>query len=100
MGDLLCNLWNFILEIFGQVVDFVSSAVTTVGTAVVDVLGDLLQSAGSALSDLFSASPVFTLGLLALGAWWLFGGKDDEPAQSPSPVKDDKPAQSPSPVKE
>lgn len=88
MGDLLCKLWNFVLEIFGQVVDFVSSALTTVGTAIVDVLGELLQSAGGALSDLFSASPVFTLGLLALGAWWLLGGKDDESAQSPSPVKE------------
>lgn len=88
MRDLLCKLWNFVLEIFGQVVDFVSSVLTTVGTAIVDVLGELLQSAGGALSDLFSASPVFTLGLLALGAWWLLGGKDDEPAQSPSPVKE------------
>lgn len=88
MGDLLCKLWNFVLEIFGQVVDFVASALTTVGTAIVDVLGELLQSAGGALSDLFSASPVFTLGLLALGAWWLLGGKDDEPAQYPSLVKE------------
>lgn len=87
MGDLLCKLWNFILEIFGQVVDFVASALTTVGTAIVDVLGELLQSAGGALSDLFSASPVFTLGLLALGAWWLFGGKDDESPPPPSLVE-------------
>lgn len=88
MRDLLCKLWNFVLEIFGQVVEFVSSALTTVGTAIVDVLGELLQSAGGALSDLFSASPVFTLGLLALGAWWLFGGKEDEPAPYPSSVKE------------
>lgn len=89
MGDLLCKLWNFVLEIFGQVVDFVASALTIVGTAVVDVLGELLQSAGGALSELFSASPVFTLGLLALGAWWLLGGKDDEPLNLQAQLRGD-----------
>jgi hypothetical protein len=82
MGDLLCKLWNFVLEIFGQVVDFVAQALTTVGTAIVDVLGELLTSAGSALSDIFSANPIFTIGLVGLGLWWLLGaGDDDEPVR-------------------
>lgn len=78
MSNILCKIFRFFLDIFEKVVEVVASAIKTIGTAVVDVLGTLLQAAGSALSELFSGSGV--LGLVAGGLllWWLMKEDDKE----------------------
>ena len=63
----------------GLVVDFVAGALTTIGTAVVDVLSDLFQAAGSAIGDIFSTNPLLWAGVVGVGLWWLFS--DDEKEQ-------------------
>lgn len=79
MGDIICKIWRFLSDMLGQVVDFVAGALTTIGTAVVDVLSDLLQAAGGAIGDIFSANPMLWVGLVGVGLWWLFS--DDEEKQ-------------------
>lgn len=78
MGKLLCKLFRFILNIFTRVVEFVAEAVKLIGTAVVDVLGDLLEAGGNAVSKLFGSPG--GLVLLGIGAYLLIGmfGKDDD----------------------
>lgn len=78
MGDILCKIWRFLANILNKVVDFVAGALTTIGVASIDVLSDLLESAGSAVGDIFSANPVVWLGLGAVGLYWLFGTDKDE----------------------
>lgn len=77
MGGLLCKIFRFVLNIFGQVVDVVASAIKTIGTATVDVLSELSSAVGDAVSGLFSGSGI--LGLLVIGgALWMLMGSEDE----------------------
>lgn len=77
MGNFLCKIWSGLLNLFTQVVEAVATALKVVGGAVVDVLSDIVQNVAGAFGDIFSASPLFTVGLVGLGLWW-FLGKDDE----------------------
>lgn len=87
MRKLLCKIFRFVLNLFTQVVNVIAEAVTIVGEAVVDVLSDLLQAAGNALSDIFKASPLLTIALIGGVAWWLFGGSDDDESSSTDTVR-------------
>lgn len=75
--SILCKILNWILKIFGQVVDFVASAVSTIGTAFVDVLSTLANAVGDAIFGGGTGSLVLLLGLGA-AAWFVFGGSDDD----------------------
>lgn len=82
MGKLLCKLFRFILNVFTRVVEFVAEAVKLIGTAVVDVLGDLFEAGGNAISKLFGSPG--GLVLLGIGAYLLVNlfGEDDEDSRS------------------
>lgn len=73
--SLLCKLFKFLLNVFTQIVEVVASAVKTIGTAVVDVLSDLVESAGNAL---FGGNGFLTLLLVGGGLYFLFG-RDKQP---------------------
>lgn len=75
--SILCKIFNWILNIFGQVVDFVASAVSTIGVALVDVLSTLANAVGDALFGGGTGSLVLLLGLGA-AMWFVFGGDDDD----------------------
>lgn len=77
MGDFLCKLWRGLLQVFTSVVEASATALKVVGGAAVDVLSELFQSAGNALGNIFSSSPLVWLAL-AGGAIWFFGGRDKE----------------------
>lgn len=77
MGSMLCKVWRFFSDMLSQVVEFVATALKTIGSAVVDVLGDLLKQAGSALGDIFKASPLVWVAL-GVGAIWIFGKDEDD----------------------
>ena len=87
MGKLLCKLFRFILNVFTRVVEFVAEAVKLIGTAVVDVLSDLFEAGGNALSKVFSSPGGIVL--LGIGAYLLvnFLGKDDEKSESEARAK-------------
>lgn len=86
MNGILCKISRFFLDIFEKVVEVVASAIKTIGTAVVDVLGTLLAAAESALSNLFSGSGA--LGLIAGGLlfWWLIKSDGEEKDVTIPPV--------------
>ena len=77
MSSILCKIWRFFSDLLSQVVEFVANALTTIGTAVVDVLGDLLKEVGTTLGDVFGASPLVWLAL-GVGAFLFFGKDDDD----------------------
>lgn len=87
MGKLLCKLFRFILNVFTRVVEFVAEAVKLIGTAAVDVLGDLFEAGGNAISKLFSGPGGVVL--LGIGAYLLVNllGKDDENSDSGARTK-------------
>lgn len=77
MSSILCKIWRFFSDLLSQVVEFVANALTTIGTAIVDVLGDLLKEVGTTLGEVFGASPLVWLAL-GVGAFFLFGKDDDD----------------------
>lgn len=81
MREIICKIWRFFSDMLGLVVDFVAGALTTIGTAVVDVLSDLFQAAGSAIGDIFSTNPLLWAGVVGVGLWWLFSGDEKEQQQ-------------------
>lgn len=77
MNDLLCKIFNFVLRIFRNVVDFVAEVVKTVGSAAVGVLGELLEEVADTV---FGGSGNLLLLLGAgLGIWLLLKNDDDSP---------------------
>lgn len=78
MSSILCKIFRFLLNVFGQIVTTVASAITILGDAAVDVLSELLESAGDAVGGIFGGSGF--LGLLVLGAvgYFVLTGDDDE----------------------
>lgn len=91
MREIICKIWRFLSDMLGLVVDFVAGALTTIGTAVVDVLSDLFQAAGRAIGDIFSTNPLLWAGVVGVGLWWLFS--DNEEKQQKSAQAQPKPAQ-------
>lgn len=75
MRGLLCKIWQFLLNVFTDIVNAVAQALATIGTAVVDVLSQVAEAVGDALG--INGSTVLRI-VLALGAYFLFGGDDDE----------------------
>lgn len=82
MREIICKIWRFLSDMLGLVVDFIAGALTTIGTAVVDVLSDLLQAAGSAIGDIFSTNPLLWMGVIGVGLWWLFSDNEEKQQQS------------------
>lgn len=77
MGKILCKIFRFLADVFGKVVEFVASAIKTIGHAVVDVLSELLVAAGDAIGDIFSSNPLLWIGG-GLLLWFLLGSKGDK----------------------
>lgn len=77
MGGVLCKIFRFILNVFTQVVTVVAEAIKVLGNAAVDVLSDLFQAAGDALSGLLGGNGILSL-LLVGGLVWFFVGRDDD----------------------
>lgn len=76
MNDLLCKIWNVILGLFTKVVEFTAEAIKVVGGATVDVLSELLTSAGSAIGDIFGSNPL--LWTIAAGGLLFFLARDKD----------------------
>lgn len=76
MRGLLCKIWNFLLNIFTDLVSAVASAIAVVGTAIVDVLSEVASAVGDALG--LSGSTVVWLGV-GIFAYWFISKKKDEP---------------------
>lgn len=75
---ILCKIFRFALDIFSTTVDAVAGAVQVVGTAAVDVLSELLESAGDAVSGIFGKSGSTLLLLLVGAGLYLFSKNSDE----------------------
>lgn len=74
---ILCKIFRFALNIFSSTVDAVAEAVKIVGTASVDVLSELFESAGDAIGGIFGGSGSIIM-LLLLGAGVYFITKSDD----------------------
>lgn len=77
MGKILCKIFRFLADVFDKVVEFVASAIKTIGNAVVDVLSELVTVAGDAIGSIFSSNPLLLVGG-GLLLWFLLGRKNDE----------------------
>lgn len=77
MRKYLCDIFSFLLDIFKQIIDVVAETLVYLGTAIVDVLSEMLSSVSSGLLS----SP---LGILVVGvaAWWLLSMIPDEEEES------------------
>lgn len=78
--NLICKLFNFILNIFEGVVTVVASALKTVGSAVIDVLSDVWDNTLG--SGSFSGL-LIGVGLLGLAYFMLTKEKDEEKDKKP-----------------
>lgn len=72
--NILCKIFQFVLNIFEQALNVVVSALVMLGTAIVDVLGNLAGAVGDALG--ISGGSVLWLALGGLALWFFM--KDDE----------------------
>lgn len=82
MTKLWCNLYNFILNIFNNVVEAVAFALSTIGRAVVDVLGDVVEAVGEVIDNVIGGgfpSIIAFVGLGVLAYFLLTKEKDDRP---------------------
>lgn len=75
--NLWCKLWNFVLDMFVGAVDAIAYALKTVGTVLLGTAEALLSAAGSAISSVFSSSPIVWIAVAA-GAYLLLGKKKDD----------------------
>lgn len=79
--NILCKIFRFILNIFEQVLDVIVSALVMLGTAIVDVLGDLAAEVGGALG--LSGGSVLWLALGGFALWFLLkDDKEEKPQQT------------------
>lgn len=76
--NFVCKIFRFVLDLFGNVVDFVAGAVTVIGTAIVDVLSDLIVAASEGIGSIFGSNPLLWGALLIGAAYFLLGGSDDD----------------------
>lgn len=80
---ILCKIFRFALDIFSSTVDAVASAVKIVGTAAVDVLSELIESAGDAVGGIFGNGGSVIL-LVALGAGFFLFSKPRDKEDAPN----------------
>lgn len=87
--NILCKVFQFFLNIFEQVLNVVVSALTMLGTAVVDVLSGIASAVGSALG--LSGGTLLWLAL-GFGAWY-FLSSDEEEVKKTDAKSDEAPTQ-------
>lgn len=75
--NILCKIFNFILNIFEQVLSVVVAALTMLGEAVVDVLTDVADAVGGALG--LSGGSVLWLALGGIALYFLMKKEDENP---------------------
>lgn len=83
--NLICKLFNFILNIFDGVVTVVASALKTVGSAVVDVLSDVWDNT---LGSGSFGGLLIGVGLLGLAYFMLTKEKDEKKDKKPGAAPD------------
>lgn len=83
--NLICKLFNFILNIFEGVVTVVASALKTVGSALVDVLSDVWDNT---LGSGSFGGLLIGVGLLGLAYFMLTKEKDEKESEKPGPALD------------
>lgn len=77
--NILCKIFQFVLNIFEQILNVVVTALVMLGTAIVDVLSDLASAVGDALG--ISGGSLLWIALGGLAFW--FFAKDDEDNAKP-----------------
>lgn len=83
--NLICKLFNFILNIFEGVVTVVASALKTIGSAVVDVLSDVWDNT---LGSGSFGGLLIGVGLLGLAYFMLTKEKDEKEDKKPGAAVD------------
>lgn len=79
MRKFLCDIFSFLLDLFKQVINFVAETLIEIGTAVVDVLSDILESASKGL--LSSPLGIAFVGIVGFALYsWLAPGEEEEAA--------------------
>lgn len=73
--SLWCKIWNWFLNLFGDVVQAVADAITVLGDAIMPVMeklgavaGDVISSVGSGIGNFFGSvlsSPMVLIGIVA-----------------------------------
>lgn len=63
MRKTLCKIWNFILNLFTDVVDAVAYGLKTFGEVLVPVLGALGQVVGDTIGSIFGGSNLLVWGV-------------------------------------
>lgn len=76
--NFICKIFRFVLDLFGNIVDFVAEAVMVIGTATVDVLTDLIVATSEGIGSIFGSNPLLWGVLLIGGAYFLLGGSNDD----------------------
>lgn len=84
MKKLWCSIWRAFLNAFSDSVDNIAYSLDTLTPPVLnllsgagEVVSDVIDSAGSAIGNIFKNSPIFWGGLL-IGAYFLFSKNDDK----------------------
>lgn len=83
--NLICKLFNFILNIFEGVVTVVASALKTIGSAAVDVLSDVWDNT---LGSGSFGGLLIGVGLLGLAYFMLTKEKDEKKDKKPGAALD------------
>lgn len=80
MSGIICKIWTSLLKLFNMAVEAVASAVKTLGSAVVDVLGELMTSAGNALSSILGggAGSLLLLAVVGFVGYKVLSSDDDD----------------------
>lgn len=86
MKKLWCSIWRAFLNAFNDSVDSIAYSLDTLTPPILDLLsgvgevaGDVLESAGKALGNIFNGSPLLWGGLLIGAYFWLTGDDDKSP---------------------
>lgn len=74
---MLCKIWNFLLNLFTDVLDAVAYALKTVGEVLVVVAKGVGEAVGSAVDSLFGGSNLFVWAGAAIAAYFLFFKQDE-----------------------
>lgn len=74
---MLCKIWNFLLNLFTDVLDAVAYALKTVGEVLVAVAKGVGEAVGSAVDSIFGGSNLFVWAGAAIAAYFLFFKQDE-----------------------
>lgn len=77
MGNAICKLWTFLLNLIQKAVEAIAYALKTIGEVVIPLLGQLADAVGGAIGSIFGGGNLLVWLGVGVFAYFLLTKEDD-----------------------